>query len=78
MSVAIAGWVAHGAFWVLLALGAAYGDIGKRSGGVFLALWLAGFLAFNAMSCGAFFLSFTAVLDIVLVFIVFKGDVRLN
>jgi len=42
-SPAVAAWITHGAFWVLLARG-----------------------------------SFVAVLDIALVFVIFKGDVRIT
>ena len=61
-SQAVAAWIAQFAFWVLLIIGMSYGELSKK--------W--------AMFSGLFLTSYVAVLDIALVFIVFKGDVRIG
>ena len=75
-SAVIASWIAHGAFWILLALGTT--ELRRRTAAVFVALWLIGYVAFGRLGVGGFFVSYVAVLDIALVFIVYKGDVRLT
>jgi len=46
---------------------------------VFFCLWLGGFVGLRYIpSIGSLFTSYVAVLDIALVFIVFKGDVRVT
>ena len=54
------------------------GDLGPKGVGVFLLIWLAGFVGLRAVFYGMLFSPFVAVLDIALVFVVFKGDVRLS
>jgi hypothetical protein len=78
-SQAVAAWVAHLAFWVLLTLGIMYGELTRRRVAMFVALWLLGYIGLPRISpfSGPFVISYVAILDIVLVFIVFKGDVRL-
>jgi hypothetical protein len=79
-SSAIAALIAHLTFWVLLPYGWFCEEVTYRGVGVFLALWAAGlyglpyFLPYGA----AAFSSYVAVLDIILVFLIFKGDVRLT
>jgi hypothetical protein len=76
-SLSIGYWVAHLAFWMLIAFGAAF--LGTRRVAVFIALWLVGYVGSMWVQQGAsLFMSFVAVLDIVLVLIVFKGDVRIG
>ena len=79
-SQAIGAWIAQLAFWVLLVLGLGYRELRKRGGALFVALWVAGYVGLPRLSWfgGLFVTSYVAVLDIVLVFIVFKGDVRLT
>jgi hypothetical protein len=78
-SPAIAAWVAHLAFWLLLIYGWMWEEIGLRGVGTFLLLWIAGFFGLDYVPYGAaFFSPFVAALDITLVFIIFKGDVRLT
>ena len=77
-SALIAAWIAHVAFWVLLAYGWFFDELGPKGLAVFVALWLAGMFGLPFIPYGAaLFSSFVAVLDIALVFIIFKGDVRL-
>jgi hypothetical protein len=79
-SPAAAAWIAQVAFWVLLVLGIAYDALSKRATVIFVALWLAGYLSLPRIAwwTGAFVTAWVAVLDIVLVFVVFRGDVRLS
>jgi hypothetical protein len=71
----VAAWLAHVAFWVLLALAAKAAR--WRILGVFLALWVIGYVASGEVAAlSLFFMPFVAVLDIALVFIVLKRDVR--
>jgi hypothetical protein len=79
MSAGIAWWIAHVSFWTLLAYGWAFDELGLRGIVVFLLLWGAGFFGLPYLPCGAnMFSSFVAVLDVALVFLIFKGDVRLT
>jgi hypothetical protein len=76
MSSAFAALVAHGAFWALLAIGWFSDELGARGTAVFLVLWLSGFFGLPFLPYGAaLFAPFVAVLDIALVFAIFKGDV---
>lgn len=79
-SPVIAALIAHAAFWLLLPYGWLWQEVTGRGVGVFLALWLAGLYGLPYLSPhGAMlFSSYVAVLDIVLVFLIFKGDVRLT
>ena len=79
MSAGIAALFAHVAFWVLLVYGWFWDELGLRGIAVFLLAWLAGFfgLPFVPYASGMF-ASFVAVLDVILVFVIFKGDVRLT
>jgi hypothetical protein len=72
----LAAWVAHGAFWAILAIGRFSDELGLLGTAVFVVLWLSGFFGLPFLPYGAaLFTPFVAVLDIVLVFVVFKGDV---
>ncbi len=72
--------VAQLAFWVLLVLGIVYGALKKRGAGIFVLLWVAGYVGLPRIAwwTGPFVTSWVAILDIALVFIVFKGDVKLT
>jgi len=79
VSSGIAALIAHVTFWPLLAYGWFREDLGPVGAAVFLALWAAGFFGLPYLAPGiALFPSYVAVLDVVLVFLVFKGDVRLR
>ncbi len=70
-------WIAHIAFWVLIGLAAR--DRRWRTIGVFIVLWIAGYIASSQITTlSLLFMSYVAVLDIALVFIVLKRDVRLT
>jgi len=79
-SASVAGYVAHVAFWAVLAVGAIFGELSRRAVVIFVLLWFAGVFGLPRLSATAGLLvtSSVAVLDIALVFIVFKGDVRLS
>ena len=77
---AVAGWIAQLAFWVLLSLGVFFGELSRRAVIVFLVLWVVGYVGLPRLSPDGGFavMPYTAVLDIALVWLVFKGDVRLS
>jgi len=80
-SPAIAAWIAHLMFWMLLAYGYAVGELTPRSAAVFLGVWLLGRVGLSYIPYDpvhGMFPSFVALVDIALVFAVFKGDVRLT
>ena len=77
MSAGLASWIAHIAFWILLPSGWFLEELGPRSLVVFVALWLAGWFGLPLLHAqgGAMFFSYVALLDVALVFMIFKGDV---
>jgi hypothetical protein len=78
-SSAVAAFVSHVTFWVLILYGWAVGELQAKAIALFLLLWIGARLGLPHLSYGAaMFPSFVAVLDIALVFIIFKGDVRLT
>jgi hypothetical protein len=78
-SAGVAGWIAHIAFWVLLAYGWLWDELDARAVAGFLLLWLVGLFGLPYLPYGgSLFSPFVAVLDVALVFIIFKGDVRLT
>ena len=75
-SVGVAAWIAHVAFWGLLLYGSARHELGLRGIVVFPILWIAGLYGLPYIPFGAtLFSSLVAMLDIALVFMIFKGDV---
>jgi hypothetical protein len=78
-SPAVAAWIAHAAFWVLLVRGWMAGELGTRGTMIALGLWLAAYLGQPFLPYGSgLFSPFVAVLDIGLVLVIFKGDVRIT
>ena len=75
---AIGGFIAWWGFWALLIVGWVTGELSPRGAALFLALWIAGRIASSYVLYGLLFAPYLAVLDIALVFAVFKGDVRLG
>jgi hypothetical protein len=76
-SASIAGWIAQITFVVVLLVG--WEDLGLKGRILFIGLWLAGRIGLAYLSYGAaLFTPYVALLDIVLVFVVFKGDVQLR
>jgi hypothetical protein len=80
-SAGVAAWIAHMAFLGLLLYGWALGELGLKRITITLLLWLVGRVVLPYVPyepAHAMFSSFVAVLDIALVFMIFKGDVRLT
>jgi len=80
-SPAVAASIAHLAFWGLLAFGLLTGTLTVVGAVALLVLWIAGAAALPYVPYAparAMFPSYVAVLDIALVFLIFKGDVRLT
>jgi hypothetical protein len=79
-SPAAAAWIAHIAFWVLLGIGVSMRELGRLSTAMFLALWLLGYMGLPRLAWPAelFVTPYIAMLDVVLAFVVLKGDVRLT
>ena len=72
-------WIAHAVFAVVLVWGSLSGRIGGTAAAIFGAIWIAAFVARPYIPYGeALFGSFVALVDVVLVLLVFKGDVRLT
>ena len=77
MSATIAALIAHAVFWGLIALGLASGELSQRAAAIVSGLWLLGFFGLDYVAGGTVpFASYVAVLDVALVFIIFKGDVN--
>ena len=76
----VAAWIAHLAFWVLLSLGIFFGELGRKSLIVILALWVVGYFGLPRLPAygGALVAPYVALLDIALVWLVFKQDIRLS
>jgi len=77
-SITIAGWIALVGFWVLLIYGWAFDELHTFGITVFLLLWAFARFGLPLFGAAAFFITFVAILDIALVFIIFKGDVPLT
>ena len=80
-SAGAAALVAHVTFWALLAYGFIAGELGRAGVILFVVLWMVGWLGLPRVPyepAHAMFPSYVAVLDIALVFLIAKGDVRLT
>ena len=78
-SIGVGYWIAHLAFWALV--GWSIADRRFRRAAVFVALWLIGYAGSGWIPgppATMLFVSYVAILDIALVLLVFKGDVRLT
>ena len=79
MSVAIARLIAHLTFLCLLLLGWFSGELSRRAATVMVGLWVAGYVASTLITpLDLLMTSYVAILDIVLVLMIFKGDVNLH
>jgi hypothetical protein len=75
----MAAWIAHVTFWVLIAHGWMSGDLRIRGAIVALVLWVTAYLSLPLLPYGAaLFPSVVAVIDVALVFVIFKGDVHIT
>lgn len=78
MSAGIAAVIARWGFWFLIVYGFAWGELRPRLIAVCVALWVIGWLGLPRLAYGdALFTAFVAMLDVVLVLKIFKGDVKL-
>ncbi len=78
-STAVGAWIAHIAFWILLARGWATGELGAKGLAIAAAFWLAGFFFIPPAAFGAsLFTPYVACLDVVLVMLIVRGDVPLT
>jgi len=76
----LAGWIALVAFWSLIAWGLATQDLALRGTAIFLGLWFAAYIGVDDLPVpySGLFTQFVAVLDVALVLIIFKGDIRIS
>ena len=79
-SPAIAAWIAPLVFWALLPVGVLAAELRPRTAVVFVVLWSAGYVGLPYLgTLGALFVTpYVALLDILLVLAIFKGDVTLT
>ena len=76
-SPVVAAWLAHVTFWALLVIGLE--ELGSRRFAALAAAWLVGYLVLPHLPYGSLmFAPLVAVVDIGLVFMIFKGDVRIH
>ncbi len=72
---AVAAWIAHAVFWVLFWVG--WGELGRKRSAIALFLWVAGFAGLRRVPYGGLlFPPYVALLDVALVLVIFKGDVK--
>ena len=70
-------WIAHVAFWILIVLAGV--ELGRRPAAIFAGLWLVGYAGSAGLAQGTtLFMAYVAALDVALVLVVFKGDIRLT
>jgi hypothetical protein len=69
----------HVVFFVLLIAGVWLGELSFRRAGIFLALWVAAVIAAQYIIAGTLWMTaFIALMDVVLLLMVVKGDVRIR
>jgi hypothetical protein len=77
-SVGIAAWIAKLAFVGLLIIGWTSGELRRKGTAVFVALGVAAWIGLPYLPRGGDFVtSAMALIDVALVFVVYKGDVRM-
>jgi hypothetical protein len=78
-SIAVGGALAQLAFWMLVSWGYFSGELRLRGVAIAIALWLAGNFGLPYLTYRTTLITtYVAVLDIILVFVIFRGDVRLT
>jgi hypothetical protein len=76
-SPAVAAWIAQALFWTLIVVGGR--ELGRTRVVTFLVLWIGAFVSRSYVPYGAaLFSSYVALLDIILVFLILKGDIRIT
>jgi hypothetical protein len=72
-------WIAQVGFAILLVWGCVSGNMSLKAATIFLCLWTIAFVARAHIPYGVpLFSPVVAILDVALVFLIFKGDVRLT
>ncbi|HJN43571.1 MAG: hypothetical protein CL477_12645 [Acidobacteria bacterium] len=75
--VFLAAIAAHVTFWVLMLVG--WDELWPKRTTLFLVMWLTGFAGRSLVPYGAgLFAPYVALLAVTLVFVVFKGDIRVS
>ena len=75
----LGGLIAQAVFWAALGIGWFMDELSTRAAVIFMILWAAGYSAAAYVPQGDyFFISFLAILDLVLVLMVFKENIRLG
>lgn len=75
----LGGLIAQAVFWATLGIGWFMDELSTRVAVIFLILWALGYTAAAYVPQGGFlFISFLAVLDLVLVLMVFKENIRIG
>jgi hypothetical protein len=80
-SPVVAAFIAYVAFWGLLVYGLATGDLSMRRAAIVVLIWLSGRFGLPHLPyevAHGLFPSYVAVLDIGLVYVIFRGDIRLT
>jgi len=80
-SPAVAAFIGYWIFWILLVYGVGAGELSLKRAAAFLVLWVAGRIGLAYVPwepAHGMFSSFVAILDIALVFAIFRGDIRLT
>jgi hypothetical protein len=77
-SIVVAGWIALIGFWFLLVYGWFFDELHGGGIRVLIGLWLLGRFGLPLLSADGLFITWVAILDIAMVFIIFKGDVPLT
>jgi hypothetical protein len=79
-SFGLTPWVAHPVFVALVVIGSISGEISRAGTALLVSLWLIGFIVFpRVLTMGdVWFPTVVAILDVILVFVVFKEDIRLS
>ena len=77
--VGLGGLIAQAVFWAVLGIGWFMDELSTRAAVIFMILWAGAYTVSAYVPQGDYlFVSFLAVLDVVLVLMVFKGNIRLG
>ena len=77
----VAGFLSQAIFWILVAYGALSGELRPSRVVSFVAVWIGGRIAIPWLfldPIGTLVSSFVALLDVALVLMIFKSDIRLT
>jgi hypothetical protein len=77
-SITVAGWIAYVVFWILLIYGWVIDELHGPAITTFLVLWIGVRFGLPYLNADGFFITCVAILDIALVFLIFKADIPLT